>query len=88
MQGVVDELKLIGNGLYIKLKDIKMKKEDALALGLEIKTKSYADILLIDNYSGLNLPIIEAGETVALLCSITADREILYTYGHEMKIEK
>jgi len=86
MQGVVDELKLIGNGLYIKLKDIKMKEEDALALGLNIKTKNSADILLIDNYSGLNLPIIEAGDTVALLCSITADREILYTYGHEIKI--
>lgn len=86
MQGIVDELKLMGSGLYIRLKDTKMKEEDALALGLDIKMKNTADILLMDNYSGLNLPVIEAGDAVALLCSITADREILYTYGHEIKI--
>ena len=82
VQGYIEEINLKDNILFISLKDIKMKEEDALAFGKSINKDDSIDIQIIDNNrSG---PVINAGDMIMLFCRYTNDKEIIYTYGADI----
>ena len=60
-----------------------MKEEDALAYGKTLNKDDLLDILIIDsNSSG---PFISVGDKIMVLCLYTKDKDILYTFGADIR---
>ncbi|MDD4439884.1 MAG: hypothetical protein PHS04_17890 [Tissierellia bacterium] len=83
LQGNVENIKIQENKVFISIKDVKMKEEDALAYGKTLNKDDLLDILIIDsNSSG---PFISVGDKIMVLCLYTKDKDILYTFGADIR---
>ncbi|MPM53850.1 hypothetical protein SDC9_100620 [bioreactor metagenome] len=83
IQGNVENIKIQEDRVFISIKDIKMKDEDALAFGNTLNEDDLLDILIIDsNSSG---PFISVGDEIMASCRYTNDEEILYTFGADIR---
>lgn len=83
IQGNVEKIKIQENKVFISIKDIKMKKEDAASFGKTLSKDDLLDILVIDsNNSG---PFISVGDKIMVSCRYTIDKEFLYTIGADIR---
>lgn len=83
IQGNIENIIIQENKVFMSIKDIKMKDEDALAFGKTLKKDDLLEILIIDNNS--SGPFISVGDKIMVSCRYTKDNEILYTYGADIR---
>lgn len=83
IQGNIDKINIQENKVFISIKDVKMKEEDALAFGEKLNKDDLLDILIIDSNS--NGPFISVGDKIMVSCSYTNDKEFLYTFGVDIR---
>ena len=83
IQGNIQKINIQENKVFISIKDVKMKEEDALGFGKKLNKDDLLDILIIDsNSSG---PFISVGDKIMVSCRYTNDKEFLYTFGADIR---